>query len=270
MDSNSNSAPESKNEQTDTPSPGPVRSEDRAILPEPKRAYSEGNKEPNVNPLPNIRPIEWFQLLANCVLAVIGIFVLCVYWGQLKEMRMATKAAIGAAQAARDTADSAKETMRLNERAWITYGMVNNQLLDNQPIETPVQIGNTGKTPASKVTGDIVSELLTRGQSPAFIYATGHPRSHLRQSTILPNQQIHMNVAVLKKGKARPELVPYTSGIRKRLESGELFIVVYGTLTYSDIFGVSHWLHFCSFGGPHIGSNGPQKCNEYNQVDSNQ
>jgi hypothetical protein len=59
-------------------------------------------------------------------------------------------------------------------------------------------LGNTGKTPTSKVGGDIVSELLALNQKPTFIYGKGHPRSYLREITILPNQQVHLLAQVLK------------------------------------------------------------------------
>jgi hypothetical protein len=55
--------------------------------------------------------------------------------GQWHEMIRAADAAQEAAEAARDNADSAIKRTHLDERAWVTYGLANNTLTDNKPIE---------------------------------------------------------------------------------------------------------------------------------------
>jgi hypothetical protein len=55
----------------------------------------------------------------------------------------------------------------------------------------------------------------------------------------------------------KPEPVIYTPDIRKKVESGELSIVVHGSLTYMDIFGVNHWMHFCAFSGVDLATGSP-------------
>jgi hypothetical protein len=143
-------------------------------------------------------------------------------------------------------------------------------MLPNQPIAAPVELGNSGKTPASHVTGDVVAELLAPEEEPTFVYTKGHPRSHIAEITILPNQQMHFSAEVLKRGKGTPRPVLYTSDIQKLVEAGKLLIVIHGSLTYDDVFGVHHWMHFCSFGGSGNVFGGPKGCNEWNQVDNNQ
>jgi hypothetical protein len=161
--------------------------------------------------------------------------------------------------------------MMLDQRAWISVGLIDNQLFDGQPIQSPVVIGNTGKTPALKVKGDIVLQLLKPNETPTFIYGSGHPRSHIPEVTMLPNQQIHLSAAALQKVQGpNPDVILATPTIRKQLESENLLIAVHGNITYTDIFGLQHWVHFCSFGkggsskGPNLGA---EKCDEYNDVD---
>jgi hypothetical protein len=65
------------------------------------------------------RWVEVAQIGSNVVLAVVGIIALCIYSGQLSEMRKSSKAAQDAANASKSAADTAHDSLVLANRPWI-------------------------------------------------------------------------------------------------------------------------------------------------------
>lgn len=62
-----------------------------------------------------------------------------------------------------------------------------------------------------------------------------------------------------------------TDKFKKKIESGNLIVVIHGRLTYEDVFGVGHWFQFCSFGSAgSLKKRGSAKCDEYNDTDNNE
>jgi hypothetical protein len=194
-----------------------------------------------------------------------------VMHGQLDQIILQYPELQKSANAAKSAADVAQQTMRIDQRAWIRFGLVNNQLTLGQPIDAPVMIGVAGKTPARKVTGDMKAELLRPDQAPDFVYAKGHPHFHLPTVLILPNTDMHLTLTVLRAAprKKEPDLVLFDSAIQHSIDQGDLLIVVHGMLTYEDVFGVEHWLKFCTFGSGNLRHRGSPKCDEYNDTDNN-
>jgi len=60
------------------------------------------------------------------------------------------------------------------------------------------------------------------------------------------------------------------SDLRKGLESGQYFIIFYGRITYTDIFGIKRWTNFCTGSGSAMQGEPDtlKKCVRYNDVDS--
>jgi hypothetical protein len=168
--------------------------------------------------------------------------------------------------------NSTERMIRFDQRAWIHIGVVNSQLVTNQPIDVPLVIGVIGKTPARKVNGDLVAQLIKPDEDPDFVYAPGHPRTHMPSFLILPNTDIHLTLNVLRDvpGQKNPSVVLFDREIQAKIEMQELILIIHGRLTYEDIFGVSHWLKFCTTGTPNLRKALSTKCNEYNDVDNNE
>jgi hypothetical protein len=135
---------------------------------------------------------------------------------------------------------------------------------------------NTGKTPAYKLQGVVVVNLLKKTEQPDFNYEAGvHPRYSVDGGTAIPNSPNDFTWPIL------PAFVPQgqpiipivvNDSIKKGMQNGNLYIVVYGRITYDDVFGVGHWLQFCSYA--HNAAGVPEQatadaCGPYNDVDKN-
>ena len=136
--------------------------------------------------------------------------------------------------------------------------------LDGSSIPAPIQIANTGKTPAKDVEGDIVATVLKKGEEPSFDFSTGHPHNKLYAGAIFPNAPINTTISVVRYGSQTPEAVVPTPELRQQIANGESFIIFYGKITYVDVFDVSHWTAFCTGSGSAMGD--LRKCLSYNDV----
>ncbi len=115
---------------------------------------STGSKQDETQELAReFRTVEIIQIGISGALGIIGIIALFIYYGQLKQMRKATEKAGISADAAKTAADTAKQSFRLTERAWLAVAAANNVMQDGKPIYVPVRIMNNGRTPAKKVNG---------------------------------------------------------------------------------------------------------------------
>ena len=167
--------------------------------------------------------------------------------------------------------DATIRTSRLEQRAWINVrseGAVVNQ---DGPIDIPVEVSNVGRTPAIHLEGDIIATVMSPGEVLDTSYRAGHLRNHTVGGTLLPgvNQPPTQFRAMRMLGNETAN-IRSSPQLADSINKGEQVIVVYGRLTYSDIFGVKHWITFCQ-----SGSRNPlgkpiarvEGCAEYNQVD---
>jgi len=160
-------------------------------------------------------------------------------------------------------------SLLVDQRAWISVVFLSNFPLEGASIPAPIQLTNTGKTPAKDVEGDIVATVLKRGDEPLFDYSVGHPHNRLHAGAIFPNTPISTAVSLVRYGLQTAEPIVPTPELRQEIASGQSFIIFYGKITYADIFGVRHWTTFCTGSGSAIQSNDLKKCVSYNDVDNN-
>ena len=92
--------------------------------------------------------------------------------------------------------------------------------------------------------------------------------------TLFPNEQQEPASAliprVIPKGvPAVPLLMNIT--IRRELLAGRAYILTYGKITFSDVFGGDHWITFCA-ASPRAAMqySDAKECVEYNDTDSNE
>jgi hypothetical protein len=167
--------------------------------------------------------------------------------------------------------------MRTDQRAWlsITSG-VGNVATDpssgNSTVAIPVTIANTGKTPAKRVTTEVVVEKVHNGDSPEFIYDN---RALTRGSTgtIFPGGFYKIEAALLKGVLNRPdqtENILLTPSQFKELEDGTSYIAVYSRTSYVDVFDTTHSLYYRAFAtlSPTVIRLTAKRCTDYNDVDN--
>ena len=129
---------------------------------------------------------------------------------------------------------------------------------------------NTGRTPATGVQGEIVATILTKGQRPTFgDYTIGHPHNRLYAAAVFPNAPVPSTILVAQYGPTSEQYIIPDDSLRKDIANGERFIVFYGEITYSDVFGIQHWTHFCTTTAAAVLDN-LKECISYNNVDNNE
>ena len=208
----------------------------------------------------------WIQK-AILVFAVIACWV---YYGQLKEMRNATNEATKAT-------NIAQQSLRLDERAWISVKPVSIALEPGKEFVITLQLENIGKTPAKSVqsynayqyaqtvsgTGQVIitptAKIATALTGPDF---TGEDDLMKQMTPTIINpgipaiEEVHSGPVILDKAAV------------DKVNSGTNKIFVYGKITYIDNFKVPHWLTFCMEYDPKIP--GFALWNTHNDCDDNE
>lgn len=179
-------------------------------------------------------------------------FQAVIYKHQLTEMRKTSK-----------LASEGVFLSRLDQRAWVsTYGAATLSMELNKPLTATINIKNTGKTFARGMTLSQVLQILPKGELPDF------PRQDRREEiegvssdTLLPpGGEFEATV-----GLSKP-LILSQSDI-DAINAGDKFIVMFGKISYRDIFKCEHWTTFCLIYVP-----GPNTFNAYsanNDADDN-
>lgn len=156
---------------------------------------------------------------------------------------------------------------RTDERAWMGFSFMggNLGLTIGQSFLVPTELLNSGKTPARQIMGDIVVRVIAKGETLDFDYTPGHGNTayQINAGTIFPNGTIKESFEGLVHG--RKEALILTKPILDDIIGLRAFIVVYGDITYIDIFGASHWTHYCRYvTAPALIS---EQCTKYNDTD---
>jgi hypothetical protein len=222
-----------------TPEKGAVREEGNA---------NPNNKEDVSNELAReFRWVERAQIGSNVVLAVVGIIALCIYYGQLSEMRKSSTAAQDAANAAKNAANTAAQGLDFARQQF---------RMDQRPYLSPEARGGTslpgGKTGVIVITKNAIGasvaiDIRNIGKSPAIEtfdtpteYKIG-PRDDVRREVqnYIPNytnatvgSMVMMNAAVTPQSGVR---ALSTEELRK-IQDGTWEFYVVGGVSYRDIF----------------------------------
>ena len=176
------------------------------------------------------------------------------------EMRKTTKAT-------QQSVADADRNFRRDERAWIAFAFVggNIQLTVGKSFFVTTQVLNTGKTPAKNVEGNIAVRVVKKGEHLEFVYTPGHANYRVVGGTIFPNGSITQSFEGIQHGPEKAEAIVITKTLLQEIVSSESFIVVYGKLTYTDIFGAPHWTTYCRYvTNPSLIS---EECTRYNNTD---
>lgn len=200
-------------------------------------------------------------------------------------------------KAANDSVDAIKRQMRQDQRAWVkveprgnpvaggdpTNPQFNLQLSSAEPVVIPIRIMNTGKTPAIDIDADVFIDIVDVDKDPFLpnpnkVLKPGEPvpssryrrvaSNHVTAGIIFPGTHTEAVAKQARIGKnGKPEVDPIGIERAKKMQAEKAFIVIYGWVNYSDVFGVKHWTRFCKSLGPDSGER--SKCPQYNRVDNN-
>jgi len=162
----------------------------------------------------------------------------------------------------------ARQTMRMEQRAWINYSFGQSSMVVGQPLDIPVHLVDIGRTPARNVHGAIVVHKLAKDEEPAFSLSHG---MSVEAGLMFPNvpQDVHsVLIPTIVPSGEKPNPIILDRPTIDAINDGSAFTLVYGRIVYEDMFDVPHWFQFCAMGG--ISKYGqPKTCVEFNRVDDN-
>ena len=192
------------------------------------------------------KPDFWIALLTFVIAAatVVNVWVAEKQWGEMnragrqtdKLIEQATRnatAATDASNAAKDSLTEYRNMSHLDQRAWISVPDVGLRNLANQVPSFHIPVRNGGKTPALEVsvlTGQEISPIAALPQ----IHFGGKPNL---MGALSPSTEgsVEMYNTVGDFAQAAFE--------QRRRDAKKL--AIFGTVTYKDVFGASHYTEFC-------------------------
>lgn len=231
--------------QGDNSSPEPTKNEQTvlAVTATPVSSHPSPNRK---------APQDWWTVGLTLALVFVGVLqVVAMFWqtsymeGALRATEEATKAAKISADAATASVEqnqTALETARLDQRAWMLVKHVTTPVFEiGKPLRAIVTFVNKGNTPAIEVSMRLTNEALPPGVKPAF--SELKPALGGSRGIIGPEVEIWFSHPLT--------LTPqHGVGVLSKedfgaLVSGEKTICMHGRAEYKDVFGRTQWLKFC-------------------------
>jgi hypothetical protein len=163
------------------------------------------------------------DVLVFIAVAVYSVFA-CLQWLAIREQLTQMK--------------ESKYLSRLDQRAWVAPNLISGKPEIGQYYKIKVDIRNTGKTFARRLTG---VALLKRKElsEPDPDFTAEEERGNLGNPGLLaPNAQFSYTLEMFKGDKL-------TQGQMDFLHSPATVILIFGKITYWDIFNCEHWTVFC-------------------------
>jgi hypothetical protein len=151
---------------------------------------------------------------------------------------------------------------RIDQRAWIGMGDAVIATNNSSQIKISVTLKNVGKTPAINIIAETSASSLPLDKpiNNRDIEYKGEPAY---MGALSPSVNTPITIAI--------NFAPETGKIKALIEAlkeERRVLYILARVTYSDIFGESHWLHFCMFVDKDLVSS--HACGVYNEVDIKQ
>ena len=189
---------------------------------------------------------------------------------QIAELQRSAGAAVKAADTAADSVKQARETARLDQRAWIAISGIEGFPELNKPIIIRANYTNTGKTLARKVKGVQKAMLVPIGDPINF---SNELDKQLEQRTTLVSNTIVPPGGVswidLRNNVPDGTSDTWTQEVIDALKANTHMFFVFGRFDYEDIFECHHWVTFCSFLAYRHGSWSYMCYEQFNDADNN-
>lgn len=141
--------------------------------------------------------------------------------------------------------------MREDERAWIALTERKGKeprVVFDPVIKTAVVLEDTGKTPARHVFANLALEVVKNGELPTF-----RPPADAGFSRFYVGYLARDNPIVIPIDRWRvkeSEAWVTSADERKALTDGTAWVAVFGHVSYDDVFGANHRLHWCNWWSP--------------------
>jgi len=232
------------------------------------------------------KPRKHWLDYATFIVGILGLVGLGVYaaltWGILRESKA--------------TVVEMQRQTRIDERPWLKVSSPEAFITSNgkpipfaagQPLQVPIEFTNYGKTAARKITTGISLGVLPTGEEPGIPDAgetltintttdavVAPPGKHLiavypseitGAGILEPGENIRVTVSRVKISGGQVLIDPVSQEDVQKLSAGKAYIVLFGSISYLDIFGVQHETKFCQ-AIPREAT--LKKCATYNEVDS--
>ncbi len=165
--------------------------------------------------------------------------------------------------------------MQVDQRAWLKMTTAPNQpggenvtitVTSGMPISFPLELTNTGKTPALDISAKMFVAVVDASQSPPLdhVQSNKYPHGLLSMGILFPNAPIPQPVTVSTK-EGQPIMA--TDSEISSFKEGRAYLAAFGVVTYTDIFQVRHWTKFCSWTSWAKGNFAAGRCVAFNTVD---
>jgi hypothetical protein len=142
-------------------------------------------------------------------------------------------------QATAAAVKSADANARLDQRAWVGTVSFEGHPEAGKPFNGRVKIRNTGKTFATDVIMLTNYCGLPKGTAdPDFKKVIESDAQERHGGVLVPNADVGTDVKVLDGNILTAEDV-------KRIDNGDYAIILFGRVSYKDIFNCQHWTTFC-------------------------
>lgn len=177
-----------------------------------------------------------------------AVTVAIIYGCQLVEMQKSTKAVTQAAKATEQSVQAARDTIEIDQRAWISLVGFSPRFEVGKPVEATVAFTNTGKTPARNMFLQAVIQIAVRDGVPDYslIEKEAGDNPDASRSMVFPGAQ--------STGKGKAKWGALTQAHVDQLKSGDQRIFYFGRFEYDDVFGKHHWLRFSTVYAPDLGA----------------
>jgi hypothetical protein len=180
------------------------------------------------------------QVVVNGVLALAAIAGLLFYYSQFRQQIESTKAATRAADYAEKAIHQSVASTRLDQRAWVAQSEIAGKPELDKPYRIAVRIKNTGKTFAKRYTSVTAARIKQLSDpNPDFEKIVGEESTDATTAGIIPPNGTFMQILEINKG------AKMTQENLDELKTPTVIILVFGKLTYWDIFNCEHWTTFC-------------------------
>jgi hypothetical protein len=194
-----------------------------------------------------------------------------------------------------------RNSMQIDQRPWLRFELGGDRpagtdphnakdrtfpLNAGQPVKIPVRVTNVGKTAAEHLLATAIIEIVSRDKRPAIIpkkslkftedgkptpKGNSIPTTAWREGVLYPEEVSENSFSRVRRTKdGELEDDPLTKPEKDALDSRKSYILIFGEVWYSDIFGVAHWTKFCEMGNAQLNDVIGTQCIRFSAVDHNQ
>ena len=218
-------------------------------------------------PRPKSTVADICQVIIQGFLLAGAFYGICIYEGQLTQMRKAnalmkdsTDAATKAAKAAEDSVILARDMNRLDQRAWVAVAQISGPLQAGEPFVTRIRFKNSGKTFARNAQVRVKIDITNKDAFPDFdtLFDTPKDGKEIGVMILAPNAEYESVTEPF-------ELSPFTQEQIDNIRDNQA-LFVFGRIDYADVFDRGHWTTFCYRYGFPSGEYG--YCENHNDADN--